>query len=110
MTYVYRVTTNVCLNMLRARSVREPAASVDPTPEVGTTQGAAALEARQTLEALAKILDQRSLEVAALLYIDGLSHEEISEVLKLSRKTVGRDLARIRQAASQLEHTLEEEP
>ncbi len=96
MTYFYRVTTNVCLNLLRSRRVREPTAPAGEEPS-GSIDDAA--EARQILRRLADILDGRALQVASLHYLDGLTQEEIGDVLDLSRKTIGRELDSIRAAA-----------
>ncbi|WP_240359208.1 RNA polymerase sigma factor [Pyxidicoccus trucidator] len=93
MTFVYRVITNVCLNMLRSRALR------DVAPEESTAAGAvdtlAATECRDFLVKLARTLDERGLTVAALYYLDGLSQEEIAQVLGLSRKTIVREVQRI---------------
>ena len=95
MTWVYRVTTNVALNMVRGRKVREPMLTVVPgdEPAVGTD----ALEARQLLAKWLEHLDERELEVASLLYIDGLTQQEVADVLGLSRKTINRDVEALRQ-------------
>ncbi|MBI3181347.1 MAG: sigma-70 family RNA polymerase sigma factor [Myxococcales bacterium] len=98
MTYVYRVTTNVCLNALRGRKVREPSASSPEEPAVDQ----AAAEAADLLAALAGRLSERQLRVAALHFVDGLTQEEIGQVLDLSRKTIGRELEAIRSEAAAL--------
>lgn len=100
MTYIYRVTTNVCLNHLRHRALREPAgASASPTETPSLAQKT---EAADFLRALAGKLSERELEIVALHYVDGLGQEEIAEVLGLSRKTIGRELAAARAAAEGL--------
>ncbi|QDE86651.1 MULTISPECIES: RNA polymerase sigma factor [Myxococcus] len=93
MTFIYRVTTNVCLNMLRTRALR------DVAPEDAGSEGAvdalAATECRDFLMKLARELDERALTVATLHYLDGMSQEEIAQALGLSRKTIVRDVQRI---------------
>ena len=102
MTYFYRVTTNVCLNLLRARGVREPGAAPpgalaeEPSQSIDEVA-----EAREILRRLAGTLDGRALQIASLHYLDGLTQEEIGQVLDLSRKTIGRELDAIRGAAEQ---------
>ncbi len=99
MTWVYRVTTNVCLNHLRARALRDPAlAGVSPEPSAD----AAASEARDLLRVWVEHLDEREQAVATLLYLDGLTQEEVADILGLSRKTIGREVEELRRKAAQL--------
>ncbi len=103
MTYLYRATTNVCLNALRARALREPAQAPEP-PEAAEPHATpeATVEARDLVRRLLGSLDDRGLQIATLTYLDGLGQDEIGEVLGLSRKTVGRELTAIRAAAEAL--------
>jgi RNA polymerase sigma-70 factor (ECF subfamily) len=93
MTWVYRVTTNVALNMLRSRRVREPALTV-VSDEPGLGQDA--VEARMLLAKWLQHLTDREVEVAALLYVDGLTQQEVADVLGLSRKTIVREVDELR--------------
>jgi RNA polymerase sigma-70 factor (ECF subfamily) len=104
MTYVYRTTVNVCLNMLRARVVREPA-GLSLAEELSEHIESAA-EARDLLGRLTGTLSERSLQVFCLHFMDGLTQDEIAEVLGVSRKTIVRDLDSIRVAARSLAHSL----
>jgi RNA polymerase sigma-70 factor (ECF subfamily) len=99
MTYVYRVTTNVALNALRARTFREEH-DKDGDTDSGHTPGGA--EARSVLRALVRSVDERALRIAALHFMDGLTQEEIGQVLRLSRKTVGIQLEKVRLKAKEL--------
>lgn len=101
MTWLYRITTNVALNMLRARHVREPLLTViDADTDAAT--GAEAVEVRDLLRAWLSGLEPREQEIATLLYVDGLTQEEAADVLGLSRKTIGRDVAQLRAKAAAL--------
>lgn len=100
MTYVYRVTTNLCLNSLRARALREP--SADAPREDTSTLSPSQLEAADFIRHLVGRLGQRELEVATLHFFDGLTQEEIAQTLDLSRKTIVRDLESIRRKAAEL--------
>lgn len=93
MTWVYRITTNVALNLLRSRGVREPEAGVAPEP---FTELTGTVEARQMLHKLSETLGPRELEVVAMTVIDGMTQEEIADTLGLSRKTINRELEGIR--------------
>jgi RNA polymerase sigma-70 factor, ECF subfamily len=103
-TYLYRITTNLCLNHLRGREVRgegRAAQSRQPSVEhAGPEPGLS--EARELLMKLAASLDDRSARVAVLHFMDGLTQDEIGKVLGMSRKTVGRVLERIRRSAAVL--------
>ena len=94
MTWVYRITTNVGLNLLRSRGVREPegATGVEPAIELSGS-----VEARQMLSKLADTLSERELAVVAMTVIDGLTQEEIADTLGLSRKTINREIDAIRE-------------
>jgi RNA polymerase sigma-70 factor (ECF subfamily) len=97
MTYVYRVATNVCLNALRSKALRSGPEWTEGDEPAHTPAQA---EARQALRALARELDERCLQVAALTFLDGLTQDEIAQVLDVSRKTVVRDLAKVRECAA----------
>jgi RNA polymerase sigma-70 factor, ECF subfamily len=91
--WIYRVATNLCLNRLRDEArleVRDPATLVDAQ----ATGGGASFVDRDLTVQLLRRFDEETQTVAVLALIDGLSHDEIAEVLDLSRKTVGKKLAR----------------
>jgi RNA polymerase sigma-70 factor, ECF subfamily len=105
MTYVYRVTTNVCLNLLRARRQREPSTSDTSISDPALSESiadAGAVEAAQFLAVLAKHLSDRELQIAILYFVDELTQDEIADVLELSRKTIGRELNAVRTRAVSL--------
>ena len=99
MTWVYRVTTNLALNHLRGRKLREPILTVVP---VEPSNGLDHVEARQLLSKWLGRLDERELEVATLLFIDGLTQQEVADVLGLSRKTIVREVEELRQKLESL--------
>lgn len=96
--YLYRAITNRCLNVVRDRGTRARLLEREQT--------AAAPIARVTLEdqvvgvgligALAERLDEGHLEVLVCRFVDDMTQEEIAEHLRLSRKTIGKRLDRIR--------------
>jgi RNA polymerase sigma-70 factor, ECF subfamily len=93
MTWIWRITTNVCLNQLRARKVRETDLEI---ADEGTVT-MASTDARQMLRKWMGSLDERELAVATLLYLDGLTQDETADVLGLSRKTIGREVEVLRE-------------
>jgi RNA polymerase sigma-70 factor (ECF subfamily) len=90
MTWVYRITTNVALNAVRARGLREPDGA--ESGAAFTADLARTLEARQMLHKLSASLDERELSVVAMTVLDGLTQEEIADALGLSRKTIGGEI------------------
>ena len=99
MTWVYRVTTNVALNQLRTRKLREPLLTVVPVEPSTTIDH---VEARQLLSRWLGHLTDREIEVATLLFIDGLTQQEVADVLDLSRKTIVREVEELRQKLAAL--------
>lgn len=93
MTYVWRATTNRCLNVLEARRLR--ATSIVPADDEPRAHSEA-IHARDLLEKLAPELDDVDRQILVLQFVDGLSQDEIAETLNLWRRTVGRRLARLR--------------
>lgn len=99
-TFLYGATTHACLNRLRdgrnrlrlvkERYVPQEPARVEPTPEMR-------LLLRQALGTLPRELAE------ALVYyvVDGLSQQEISEVLGCSRRHVGDLLMRLERAGKE---------
>lgn len=98
MTWVWRITTNICLNQLRSRRLRE--AQLEGFEEGTNTM--AATDARQLLKKWMAELDERELVVATLLYLDGLTQDETADVLGLSRKTIGREVEVLREKLNKL--------
>jgi RNA polymerase sigma-70 factor (ECF subfamily) len=96
--YLYRAVTNRCINAIRDRATR--------TRLLEREQAAVAPVARVRLEEqivgvgliarLAERLDEGHLEVLVARFVDDLTQEEIAVQLKLSRKTIGKRLDRIR--------------
>ena len=100
MAYVYRATTNACLNELKARRVRAGA----PEEEAGGGRSSEeAIHARDLLEKLDPSLDDLDRQILVLGFYDGLPQEKIAEVLGVWRRTIGRRLNRLRALVEDLE-------
>jgi RNA polymerase sigma-70 factor (ECF subfamily) len=98
MTYLYRATTNACLNELRARKVR-----TRKPPERVPAVHAERVHARDLLEKLDDQLDDVDRRILILWFHDELPQEEIAEILGVWRRTVGRRLVRLRGLVEELE-------
>ena len=96
--YLYRAITNRCLNAVRDRGTRarllerEPAAAAP----LGRVQLEDEVVGLRLLAALADRLDDSHMQVLVCRFVDDMTQEEIAEHLKLSRKTIGKRLDRIR--------------
>jgi RNA polymerase sigma-70 factor (ECF subfamily) len=97
-SFLYRVTTNVCLNRLRARRRRhareqgeEVRTWMDQVPQDADARARAMERAEELLETMSDLEQQ----VFVLRALDGLSLEEIATVTGRSRKTVAKRLSRI---------------
>ncbi|MCC7380353.1 MAG: sigma-70 family RNA polymerase sigma factor [Deltaproteobacteria bacterium] len=98
--WMYRITTNICLNRLRSRR-RHPAVS---EPEAILRQLADphdAVDRHAVVEVLGR-MDQLTQTLAVHHYVDGMKMEEVADLVGVSKKTVGRKLARFREKARRL--------
>lgn len=87
-TWLYRITTNYCLNQIRDSKRRrelldERKAEVTPASVARDPQKLALLRDLLT-EA-----DPQQARAAVAVYVDGMSHAEAAKVLGVSRRTVG---------------------
>jgi len=94
-TWLYRITTNYCLNQIRNRSRRDELFDEHVKPDADrvtqpTTPGAMELVRRLLSEAP----EPAWCDAAVYVFVDGMSHAEAAEVLGVSRRTVGNLLDR----------------
>ena len=96
--YLYRAVTNRCLNAVRDRGTR--ARLLEREQTVAAPVGRVRLEDEVVgvglIGTLAERLDEGHLQVLVCRFVDDMTQEEIAEHLKLSRKTIGKRLDRIR--------------
>lgn len=97
-TWLYRITTNYCLNQIRdARRRRE---LIDARAEEATPASQPRDPARLAL--LRRLLaeaDPDDAEAAVAVYVDGMSHAEAAAVLGVARRTIGNRCERFVQRA-----------
>jgi RNA polymerase sigma-70 factor (ECF subfamily) len=91
-TWLYRITTNHCLNRIRNRGRRqelwrERAIDVLPSSSLAPNQ-----EAVVFLRQLWADLPDELLRIAVYYHVDGLTHGEIARIVGLSRRSVGNRL------------------
>ena len=100
--YLYRVSTNVCFNLLREQRVRERAtpelASRAPEPQ-SPERGHAD---RQFAAALLDRCDETAAAIAVMHYVDGMTQVEVAAVLSITRRTVFNRLRKLESLAIEM--------
>ena len=103
-TWLYRITTNLCLNRIRdsrrrrdrlAEAADEGQAPMTPAPPPTP-------EARTTLRAVLARVDDELAQVAVYYYVDDMDQAEIASVLGVSRRTIWYRLDRFREEAQRV--------
>lgn len=94
---LYRTVRNLALNRVRDRQTRrdlltdyEPDVYREPTPDAHTEGN----ELRQRLHAWIDALPERQREALSLSRFEGLSHDEIADVMDVSPRTVNNHLVK----------------
>jgi RNA polymerase sigma-70 factor, ECF subfamily len=96
MTWLYHITTNHCLNQIRDEQRRRELLAVrDPDEPPPTTTDRRVL-ATQLLERIPASLRA----IAVYYFIDQMSHDEIAEIIGMSRRTVGYRIEEVRRLLS----------
>jgi RNA polymerase sigma-70 factor (ECF subfamily) len=96
-TWLYRATTNHCLNTLRDGARRS--AALDQLTHAVVGHAPAGLDERLTLRAVLDRVPGPLREIAVYYYLDQLSHDEIAKLTGVSRRTVGNRLVEFHAAA-----------
>lgn len=99
-TWLYQITTNYCLNLIRDRSRRTELYDAHVAPTAGDSEESAARP--DDLVLLRKLLadaDEQQAQAAIYVFLDGMSHQEAAEVLGVSKRTVGNLIERFQKWA-----------
>ena len=88
--FLYRVATNHCLNERRNAGRRGETELVDL--DVAVTHPD--FPQRRLVQRVLSRFDSKTQSIAVGVLVDGMEHEEVADVLGISRKTVSRRLAR----------------
>lgn len=87
LAWIYRISTNYCLNQIRDRNKQaEPTASED-MPELSTNPEPEMLDRELAMKLVVRS-PEKIRAAAVLYYIDGLEQEQVASTLGISRRTV----------------------
>jgi RNA polymerase sigma-70 factor (ECF subfamily) len=100
-TFLFGVATNLCLNRLRHRTVRDEIweESVARSVAGANAPPNQAVEARELARAILADADEETAAIALYHFVDGLSQGEIAKLVGKSRATVNQRIQRFRRQA-----------
>jgi RNA polymerase sigma-70 factor (ECF subfamily) len=102
--YLYRVATNVCLNLLREQNVHARAVPTLAVRMPHTGSAESGLADREFVGAVLDRCGEGGAQVAVMHYLDGMSQVEIAQVLGITRRTVFNRLRKLARVAGELLH------
>ena len=91
--WIYRVTTNHCLNVLR-NAGRHGEGELSPDLEAGQRSANEALPDRLLAQEILQRFDPSTQAVVVGVFVDGMEREEVAATLGISKRTVSRKLER----------------
>jgi RNA polymerase sigma-70 factor (ECF subfamily) len=101
LAFIYRVTTNLCLNAVRDRKGRaEPAG--DDLPDLASERPSGPFADRDLARRLIERAPAKLREVAWLHHVDGVDQGEVARILGISRRTVVNRLAEFAERSRKL--------
>jgi RNA polymerase sigma-70 factor (ECF subfamily) len=100
-TFLYRITTTTCLNRIRSRR-RHPEDPVEELPPLPSTESVLdALAVRQLLDTLLNEADDKTRECLVYHFVDGMTHDEVGEMVELSGAAVRKRISTFRASLSE---------
>jgi RNA polymerase sigma-70 factor (ECF subfamily) len=95
-TYLFRVTTTTCLNRLRTRR-RKPEEPIEEAPPVAASDSLLDQhELRDLVQRMLKAADDKTQICLIYHFVDGMTYQEIGEVLGLSAAAVRKRIGKFR--------------
>ena len=95
-TFLFKITTTTCLNRIRSRK-RHPEDPVEEMPVRASTDSVLDLIAiRELLDRLLGDEDDRTRECLVYHYVDGMTHDEVGEILGISGAGVRKRISTFR--------------
>jgi len=94
-TFLYKITTTVCLNWLRSRR-RRPEDPVEELPPVASDALLDQVELRELVRRLLSEQDERTQACLVYHYVDGMTYDEIGSILELSGAAVRKRISTFR--------------
>lgn len=91
LAWIYRISTNYCLNLIRDRS--RQAEPIDEIPEQPSDHPEPEMIERDLALRLVARAPEQLRATAVLYYVDGLEQEQVAKTLGISRRTVINRLA-----------------
>lgn len=101
-TWLYRVTTNHCLNRLQKAKRRRDILREHREDAIFDSSRHAGQDARIFCHQLFDELPEELLVIGCYYYLDGMTQAEISRVVDVSRRTVSNRLAELESRAKQI--------
>ena len=101
-TWLYRVTTNHCLNRLRDQRRRDELLAQEYLPRRATAISPERSQQRVLLGQLFGQLPERLTEVAVYTYVDGMTQQEVGRIYGVSDRTISNWLKELTRRARDL--------
>ena len=92
-TYLFKVTTTVCLNRLRSRRRRREDLQDEPAPVPVTDTLLQSADLRELTELVLKLADEKTQKAIVYHYVDGMTHAEVGALLGLSAAAIRKRIA-----------------
>jgi RNA polymerase sigma-70 factor (ECF subfamily) len=86
--WIYRISTNYCLNQIRDRGRQAEPTAPDELPEAPGEHPENEMLDRDLALRLVQRVPEKLREAAVLYYVDGLEQEQVAKTLGVSRRTV----------------------